>query len=430
MNENSPNIDKIRTAAEGGNAKAQFQLAICYIKGMGVPRDFAQGVVWLQKAAEGGLAEAQYPMGLFTAEGKGVKQDKAASIKWFGKAAEQGHKDAQRYLAKIALVAYQETGSETAKAGALKWFKAAADQGDAEAKAELEKMLTDTADKIIKDDATIFERAEAGDVEAQYSLANAYQYGYGGVKKNMKAAAEWYRRAAEGGHMESQCNYGLCFVHGAGVKKDFTQAVVWFRKAALQGDALAQRYVGNAYANGDGVEVNKTEAAKWWKMAADQNDAFSQCNLADLLLAGDGVPQDKAEAARLYRLASEDDDWLALFRLGQCYLNGDGVDRDETEGMKCIKEAVLNGSPEATQWLEEEAEKGSEAAISAIQEINKAIKEEESASSAPVRAPEKKKYRSFHLEGMPNTVGWKKFLWGLVGLALLALWRFVVRRYF
>ena len=103
------------------------------------------------------------------------------------------------------------------------------------------RMYTDVApsymaDRIeeIKDDETLFEKAEAGDVKAQYSLANAYQYGYGGVKKNMKTAAEWYRRAAEGGHMESQCNYGLCFANGAGVKKDFSQAVVWFRKAALQ----------------------------------------------------------------------------------------------------------------------------------------------------------------------------------------------------
>ena len=33
----SPNvdIDKIRQAAESGDAKAQFRLAICFIKGMG-----------------------------------------------------------------------------------------------------------------------------------------------------------------------------------------------------------------------------------------------------------------------------------------------------------------------------------------------------------------------------------------------------------
>ncbi|MBQ1455060.1 MAG: sel1 repeat family protein, partial [Thermoguttaceae bacterium] len=74
MSDNNPNIGQIRAAAEAGDAKAQFRLAICCMKGAGVPRDFAQGVVWLRKAAEGGLAEAQYPMGLFTAEGKGVKQ--------------------------------------------------------------------------------------------------------------------------------------------------------------------------------------------------------------------------------------------------------------------------------------------------------------------------------------------------------------------
>ena len=52
MSDNNPNIDRIRAAAEAGDAKAQFQLAICYMKGAGVPRDFAQGVVWIRKAAE------------------------------------------------------------------------------------------------------------------------------------------------------------------------------------------------------------------------------------------------------------------------------------------------------------------------------------------------------------------------------------------
>ncbi|MBR5414588.1 MAG: sel1 repeat family protein [Thermoguttaceae bacterium] len=199
----------------------------------------------------------------------------------------------------------------------------------------------------------IRQAAESGDAKAQYSLANAYQYGYGGVKKNMKTAAEWYRRAAEGGHMESQCNYGLCFANGAGVKKDFSQAVVWFRKAALQGDDLAQRYVGNSYSNGDGVKVDKAEAAKWWKMAADQDDPIAQCNLADLYLAGEGVPQDKAEAVRLYRAASEGDDYFALFKLGLCYLNGDGTDPDEVEGLRCIKEAAEAGVPDAEKWLKQ-----------------------------------------------------------------------------
>ena len=243
MSDNNPNIDQIRAAAEGGDAKAQFQLAICYMKGAGVPRDFAQGVGWMKKAAEGGLAEAQYPMGLFTAEGKGVKQDKAASIEWFAKAAEQGHKDAQRSLAKIALVAYQETGNETAKAGALKWFKAAADQGDAEAKAELEKMLAGETDENAndgEDGATPEElrrRAESGDADACYRLGNMYYEG-NGVEENGPEAFRWHMRGAELGNAGSACSVASCYMGGdCGVKEDKAEGIRWYKKAAKWGTA-------------------------------------------------------------------------------------------------------------------------------------------------------------------------------------------------
>ncbi len=57
-------------------------------------------------------------------------------------------------------------------------------------------------------------------------------------------AVDWYRRAAECGDVQAQCNLGVCYKYGAGVPQDFAQAVNWFRKAAEHGDVQAQRNLG------------------------------------------------------------------------------------------------------------------------------------------------------------------------------------------
>ncbi len=46
-------------------------------------------------------------------------------------------------------------------------------------------------------------RAEKGDVDAQYSLGDIYSNGTD-VNKNYSVAAKWYRLAAEQGHAEAQ----------------------------------------------------------------------------------------------------------------------------------------------------------------------------------------------------------------------------------
>ena len=50
----------------------------------------------------------------------------------------------------------------------------------------------------------------------------------------------WYRKAAEQGDSDAQCNLGCCYHMGSGVAKDQAEAVGWYRKAAEQGNSAAQ----------------------------------------------------------------------------------------------------------------------------------------------------------------------------------------------
>jgi TPR repeat protein len=88
-----------KALADQGDAQAQFNLALMYYEGEGVPQDYAEAIKWFRKGAEQGLAAAQYNLALMYYEGEGVPQDYAEAIKWFRKAAEQGLAAAQFTLA-------------------------------------------------------------------------------------------------------------------------------------------------------------------------------------------------------------------------------------------------------------------------------------------------------------------------------------------
>lgn len=79
-----------RKAAEQGEAKAQNSLGVCYDRGEGVTKDDAEAVKWFRKSAEQGYAFAQYNLGVMYASGRGVTKDEREAEKWFRKAAEQG----------------------------------------------------------------------------------------------------------------------------------------------------------------------------------------------------------------------------------------------------------------------------------------------------------------------------------------------------
>jgi TPR repeat protein len=99
------------------------------------------------------------------------------------------------------------------------------------------------------------------------------------VKQDYAEAVRWYRKAAEQGHAEAQCNLGSMYHQGKGVKQDFAEAVRWFRKAAEQEHARAQFNCGAAYANGEGVNQDYAEALRWMHKAAEQGLADAKAGI-------------------------------------------------------------------------------------------------------------------------------------------------------
>ena len=91
-------LREFRPLANQGVAAAQFNLALMYSEGKGVPQDYAEAVKWYRKAANQGDANAQFNLGNMYNDGRGVPQDYAEAMKWYRKAAAQGQAHAQNNL--------------------------------------------------------------------------------------------------------------------------------------------------------------------------------------------------------------------------------------------------------------------------------------------------------------------------------------------
>ena len=73
-------------AADGGDLKAQSNLGQLYLRGVGVPKDLAEGIKWTRRAAEKGHSTAQYNLGAAYRDGTGVDKDQKQADEWFAKA--------------------------------------------------------------------------------------------------------------------------------------------------------------------------------------------------------------------------------------------------------------------------------------------------------------------------------------------------------
>ena len=89
-----------------------------------------------------------------------------------------------------------------------------------------------------------------------------------------------YRKAADQGGAQAQCNVGFTYDQGQGVKQDDAEAVRLFKKTADQANAQAQFNLGNKHFTGQGVDQDYGEALRWYhKAAAQGHDGAKQWEL-------------------------------------------------------------------------------------------------------------------------------------------------------
>ncbi len=134
---------------------------------------------------------------------------------------------------------------------------------------------------VESDVARLREEAMRGDLQAQYDFAVLLDCGQG-IRRDRGQALQWFRKAAEGGHLGALSALGWKYMTGDGVRRDDAAAFQWLRRAAERGDTSAQNNLGVLYALGHGVAADPAEAAKWFRLAADKGAADAKRNLEAL----------------------------------------------------------------------------------------------------------------------------------------------------
>jgi hypothetical protein len=92
-------MEVLRRRAEAGDRDAWYELAVAYLTGAHIPRDYVQAANAFEKAAQLGVPEAAFNLGVCYQNGDGRPQDAKQSLRWFAFAAEGGHGHAAYFLA-------------------------------------------------------------------------------------------------------------------------------------------------------------------------------------------------------------------------------------------------------------------------------------------------------------------------------------------
>jgi uncharacterized protein len=186
-----------------------------------------QALDQLLPAAEAGDARAQYLVGKHFDFGWGVKADGWKAISWYAKAANQGYLAAQVALGN--LYAGAGYGYLRNDEKAFYWFS---------------------------------EAAKRHDPFSETMIGDAYSDGKV-VPRNYRIAAEWYKRAIEGGYFLAPYKLARLYAEGKGVPLDLAQAYAWNSLSAATGNLMAREFL-------DALEsrLPRSEVSRAQEMAA------------------------------------------------------------------------------------------------------------------------------------------------------------------
>lgn len=323
-------------AAEQKNAKGLYGLALCYLEGIGVEKNWNKAHELYEQAADlgdmfsmgyyanfsgsqlntqaGFMALVKDPKGrhVLYAEagcrsaisnlsrcyrtGWGVPQDDEAALYWLIKAVENGDAFMSRDLVPLSIKGDLEPAVQ--KEDPLAMFL----KGFTLQSANYQNSGPENMNEII---ALYQKAAEKKLSHAQYRLALCHEMGQG-VEVNVQEAARWYRKAAEQGHTEASYRLARC-CEKLGKEKQLKEAVKWYAKAANQGHAQAQYRLGLCFLHGKGAAAKKDAkaAGKWFRMAANRFDIGGLYEMGMMHYSGKGAKKDRKEALRLLSMAGE-----------------------------------------------------------------------------------------------------------------------------
>lgn len=192
-------------AARHGYAPAQVNLAVMYIYGWGVPRNYGTALYWL-KMAQKENARAQADLGILYLNGWGIRQSNSEALRLFSEAA---NADDTVGMVNLGYMLDQGLGVAQDRIAAAEWYRKASDRGEP---------------------------------LAQSNLADMYLRGEG-MPQNDLLALDLFQKAASAGSTPACIKLGYLYLTGRGTKPDAETAYAWIASASLAGDHRGDEYL-------------------------------------------------------------------------------------------------------------------------------------------------------------------------------------------
>ena len=176
----------------------------------------------------------------------------------------------------------------------MEFYRIAANEGDTYGMERLGHLLI----RKNKDDAEAYDwykkAADLGRASAFGSIASCYEFGNGGVEKNVETALEWYKKGAEKGDSYSTVELYTLYMRQEQYKLAYEYAKLLYEQDNKQG----YRYIYCLY-TGTGTEKNVKLAFELANKLPDGDDKFRL--LALFYEEGIGTTINYEQAAKYYK---------------------------------------------------------------------------------------------------------------------------------
>jgi len=189
----------------------------------------------------------------------------------------------------------------------------------------------------------------AGNIEACAHLGEAHMSSCG-VDRDRAKAIEWFRKAAEQGHVRAIVRLGNALMH-----PDFPETAVegigWLHRAADADDPAAMVFLGFAYRDGKGTVTDFKKADFWFTKAYEAGEIRSMVHIGRLHAWETQSPEKALPWLRRAADAGFEDSYWALVTLcsdpkSQFYSPGEAV-----HWLKAIANSLKFSAPRALVQL-------------------------------------------------------------------------------
>lgn len=184
-------------------------------------------------------------------------------------------------------------------------------------------------------------RAAQQSAQAQFSVAMFHHEGWG-RPRDAKAACTWFEKAAARVPAAAH-HWGDCLAHGVGREADIPRALEFYRRAADGGHLISLCSAADFHLRGRGVPQDIALGLEMCGQAAQARSWPAMLQLAAYFRAGDAVPRDLALARYWYDQAASLGAAEGQYKLALMLAQGEGGAPDTKGALYLLESAASAG---------------------------------------------------------------------------------------